>query len=315
VTASVALCTFLGRQFLPALLASLAAQTRRPGEVVVCDDASADGTADLVRQLAPTLPFPVHVHVQPARLGSTANFDDCLGRCTGDVIFLADQDDVWYPDKIERVMNEFEQHPHAGLVVSDCVLIDEFGTPLGRRQWHTLGFRPPADRRVRVRHLLPFNVITGAAAAVRRELLDVIRPIPPGWVHDAWAAVIAAAVSEVRLIPDPLIDYRQHAGQQIGSVRAAERVRRAGKRDAAYFGEVAERFTEAAERLEQFHSRLVDPEAIDLLRGKAAFARSQQRMREGRQWRRVGPAVRHLLAGDYHRHTRGWRAFAADLLL
>lgn len=315
MTASVALCTFRGREFLPALLASLAAQTRRPGEVVVCDDASADGTADLVRQLAPTLPFPVRVHVQPARLGSSANFDHCLGRCTGDVVFLADQDDVWHPDKIERVMAEFEQHPHAGLVASDCELIDESGTPLGRRQWQTLGFRPPADRRVRMRHLLPFNVVTGAAAAVRRELLGVIRPIPPGWVHDAWAAVIATAVSEVRLIPDPLIDYRQHAGQQIGSVRSAERLRRAGKRDAAYFGEVAERFGEAAERLEQFRSRVTDPEAIDLLRGKAGFARDQQRMREGGRWRRVGPAVRHLLRGDYHRHTRGWRAFAADLLL
>jgi glycosyltransferase involved in cell wall biosynthesis len=315
VTSSVALCTFRGRQYLPALLASLAAQTRQPGEVVVCDDASADGTADLVRQLAPTLPFPVHVHVQPARLGSTANFDHTLGLCSGDVIFLADQDDVWHPDKIERVMAEFAQHPRAGLVASDCALIDESGTPLGRRQWQTLCFRPPADRRVRVRHLLPFNVVSGAATAVRRNLLDMISPIPPGWVHDAWAAVIAAAVSEVRLIPDPLIDYRQHAGQQIGSVRSAERVRRAGQRDAAYFSEVAERFTEAAERLEQFRSRLVDPDALDLLRGKAAFARSQQRMREGRRWRRIAPAVRHLLHGEYHRYTRGWRAFAADLLM
>lgn len=315
MTASVALCTFRGRQYLPALLASLAAQTRRPGEVVVCDDASADGTADLVRQLAPTLPYPVHVHVQPARLGSTANFDHALGLCTGDVIFLADQDDVWHPDKIERVTAEFERHPSAGLVASDCELIDECGTPLGRRQWQTLGFRPPADRLLRVRHLLPFNLVTGAAAAVRREVLDVIRPIPPGWVHDAWAAVIAAAVSGVRLIPDPLIDYRQHAGQQIGSVESAERVRRAGKRDAAYFAAVAERFTEVAERLEAIQQRVIDPEAIDLLCGKAAFARSQQRMREGWRWRRVGPAVRHLLAGDYHRHTRGWQAFAADLLM
>jgi glycosyltransferase involved in cell wall biosynthesis len=313
VTTSVALCTFRGRQYLPALLESLAAQTRRPGEVVVCDDASGDGTADLVRQFAPTLPFPVYVHVQPTRLGSTANFDACLGLCTGDVIFLADQDDVWHPDKIERVMREFEQHPHAGLVASDCELIDESGTPLGRRQWQTLGFRPPAD--LRVRHLLPFNVVTGAAAAVRRELLDVIRPIQPGWVHDAWAAVIVAAVSEVRLITDPLIDYRLHAGQQIGSVESSERIRRAGKRDAAYFAAVAERFTEAVERLEAFRSRMVDSEAIELLRGKVAFARSQQRMREGRRWRRVTPAVRHLLRGDYHRHTRGWRAFAADLLL
>lgn len=318
---SVALCTYNGAAHLTAQLESLAAQTRRPDELVVGDDGSVDDTVPILERFAATAPFGVHIHRHPANLGSTANFDHTLGRCCGDLIFLCDQDDVWHPDKLARFVAAFAADPAVGLVASDLDLIDAGGRPLGRRVWAELPFPPALQKAVEVgggpRLWVRYNTVTGAAAAFRRELLEVIRPIPPGWVHDGWAALMAAAVADVRLIPDPLTRYRSHPGQQIGSepLTLRRQIRAARRMDAAYFGKVAECFTAAADRLDGFRDRLLEPESVSLLRDKAAFARVQQRMRE--EWRvgRVWPAVRELVCGGYARFGRGWKGFAADLFL
>jgi glycosyltransferase involved in cell wall biosynthesis len=314
---SVALCTFNGAAYLPALLASLAAQTRRPAELVVCDDRSNDGTVALLREFAAAAPFPVRLRTNPEPLGSTRNFDLCLNLCSGDALFLCDQDDIWHPDKLERMAAAFAEGAGVGMVAADSELVGPAGERLGRRQWANLGFRPPSDNRLTICHLLPFNVVTGAAAAFRADFLDLIRPIPPIWVHDAWVALLAVAVSEVRLVREPVIDYRQHAGQQIGATQLTlrEQIRRARKMDAAYFAKTAACFEAAADRLAQFRERVKDPEVIDLIRAKAAFARAQQRMRQGSRLGRLVPALRLLAAGEYGRFSRGWKGFAADLLL
>ena len=308
MTAAVALCTYNGAAHLPALLDSLKRQTRLPDELVVCDDRSTDTTLSVIEAFARSAPFPVRVHVNPTNLGCTANFDRCLGLCTADILFPCDQDDVWHPDKIERMAAAFA--PGVGLVAADCELVDANGVRLGGRQWANLSFVPPADGRLRVEDLLRFNVVTGAAAAVRADLLPLIRPIPAVWVHDGWMGLLAAAVSEVRLLPDPVIDYRQHAGQQIGSVRLTigEQIRRARRMDAAYFARTAACFEAAAARLETKAD-------VTAIRRKAAFTRAQQRMREGWRIARLMPAVGRLVVGDYGRFGRGWKGFAADLVL
>jgi hypothetical protein len=321
VKLSVALCTYNGAAFLPAQLDSLVGQTRRPDELVVCDDRSQDETVPVLERFAAGAPFLVRLHVNNETLRSTKNFEQAIGRCTGDVIFLCDQDDVWQPDKLARFEAVFAAGPGVGLVASDLAVLDSSGRDLGRRVWDDIPFPPPLRAAVEAgagpRLWVRFNTITGAAAAFRAGLRDLLLPIPSTWVHDGWVALLAAAVGDVRLIPEPLTRYRTHAGQQIGSSRLslARQFRTARKMDAAYFATQVACFTAAAERLAQFRDRVKDPEVIDLLRAKAAFARTQQRMREGSRLGRVLPALRLLVAGDYTRLGRGWKAFAADLLL
>jgi glycosyltransferase involved in cell wall biosynthesis len=321
VKLSVALCTYNGAAFLPVQLDSLVGQCRRPDELVVCDDRSRDETVPLLERFAAAAPFPVRLHQNTETLRSTRNFDQAIGRCSGDVIFLCDQDDVWEPDKLARFEAAFAEGPDVGLVASDLAVMDPAGKDLGRRVWDDIPFTPVMQAAVEAgagpRLWVRFNTITGAAAAFRSDLRPLLLPIPGAWVHDGWVALLAAAVSAVRLLRDPLTRYRTHPGQQIGSSRLslARQFRTARRMDAAYFANTAACFTAAAERLEQFRDRVKDPGVIDLLRAKAAFARTQQRMREGPQLGRVLPALRLLLTGDYARLGRGWKAFAADLLL
>ena len=142
---SVALATYNGARYLPAQLASLAAQTVMPGELVACDDGSTDGTVAVLERFASDAPFPVRLFRNPVNLGSTANFAQAVGLCTGDGIFLCDQDDLWHPHKLARFAAAFDADPAVGLVASDLELIDAGGQDLGRRVWGELPF-PPALR-------------------------------------------------------------------------------------------------------------------------------------------------------------------------
>ena len=317
---SVALCTYNGGRYLPPQLASLAAQTLPPGEVVACDDASTDGTPALLERFAADAPFPVRVVRNPVNLGTTANFDWAIGLCAGDAIALCDQDDVWRPQKLARFAAAFAD-PAVGLVASDLELTDADGQVLGRRLWGELPFTQALQAGVEAgggpRLWVRRNTVTGASAAFRADLRDAILPIPAGWVHDAWVALIAAALRPVRLIAEPLTLYRLHPAQQIGSPPRTLRrqVTAARRRNAEDFATVAANFAAAADRLAQFRDRLPDPAVVALLRGKAAFAAAQQAMREGSRAARLAPALRELGAGHYATYGRGLGGFVADLLL
>ena len=100
---SVAMATFNGETYLPEMLDSLASQTRPPDELVVRDDGSTDRSLDVVHDFASRAPFPVRVVPGGDRLGYAQNFVAASRACTGDLLFFADQDDSWRPEKLETV--------------------------------------------------------------------------------------------------------------------------------------------------------------------------------------------------------------------
>src|SRR5215470_8302349 len=110
---SVAMCTYNGARFLAEQLGSLAAQSRLPDELVVCDDGSTDESAEIVKDFARHAPFPVRLEVNEENLGATKNFEKAIGLCRGEVIALSDQDDVWYPKKLELHESVFVADPSA----------------------------------------------------------------------------------------------------------------------------------------------------------------------------------------------------------
>jgi len=96
---SVALCTYNGERFLSQQLASLAAQTVLPDELVVCDDASTDASMRVVEDFAKNAPFSVRIFRNPNNLGYVKNFEQAIGLCSKEIIFLCDQDDDWEKKK------------------------------------------------------------------------------------------------------------------------------------------------------------------------------------------------------------------------
>src|SRR5215217_4120478 len=117
---SVAMCTYNGAVFLPAQLESIAGQTRKPDEIVICDDGSTDQTRMLLERFAAESSIPVSLKFNQQNLGSIKNFEQAIGLCAGDAIVLSDQDDVWHTDKLELIEQAFDTSPTAGLVFTDA---------------------------------------------------------------------------------------------------------------------------------------------------------------------------------------------------
>jgi len=231
---SVVLCTRNGAEYVGQQVQSILEQQPGPGEIVLGDDASTDGTVAIVESLVDEhratgggVDLVVLRHDPP--LGVVANFADALAHARGELIALSDQDDVWHPGKLAAAQAAFDADPSLLLLHTDARLVDAGGAPVGLTVLEALeataGERAGLERGDAFAALLRRNLVTGATAVLRRELLTMAKPFPSGWVHDEWLAMIAAAVGTVRLLPEPLIDYRQHGANQIGARRptAADR--------------------------------------------------------------------------------------------
>ena len=117
---SVAMATFNGARYIRQQLASLAAQSHLPLELVVTDDGSTDETLNLVDEFATHAPFPVFVHRNKTRLGHRANFLQAAILCTSDLVAFCDQDDVWHRRKIE-VLVPFFNNPDILLAYHNAI--------------------------------------------------------------------------------------------------------------------------------------------------------------------------------------------------
>ena len=198
---SIAMATYNGGPFIRAQLDSLANQSLRPSELVITDDGSSDNTLEEIRRFSATAPFPVSVHENPKNLGYARNFAKALGMTTGEIVFPCDQDDVWMPDKIARMVTEFEVRSETALILCDTLLCDGTLTPNGQTK---LG-------QIRANGLPDTAHVMGCCIAVRRQLLDLALPQPEdAHAHDNWLVQIADELQISMRLERPLQYYRLH---------------------------------------------------------------------------------------------------------
>ncbi|MFL6230749.1 MAG: glycosyltransferase family 2 protein [Pyrinomonadaceae bacterium] len=327
-TFSVAMCTYNGARYLAAQLASLSAQTHLPGELVVCDDRSEDETREIVQDFSARAPFCVRLHVNGRCLGSTKNFERAISLCTGDLIALSDQDDVWLPQKLERLAAYFAAQPCTGMVFSDAEVVDENLRSTGRSLWNLVGFADAEQRLIRCGRaldvLLPGWTVTGATMAFRATFKGLVLEIPDDLpvIHDGWIGAVVAAVAGVEFITEPLIKYRQHPRQQIGAPPrgAAEMTRQSGLRSvvsAAHRSNDYERLIKIAERISLRLSERKDFSDSDGARSQldalVGHLRTRADLPESRL-RRAPYVLRELLSHRYHLYSKGTRSAVKDLL-
>ena len=311
---SIALATYNGERYLAEQLDSIIRQTRLPDELVISDDASVDATRAIVLDFARHASFPVRLLINSERLGSTRNFEVAISACDGDIIFLCDQDDVWYSNKIALIEKRFMDDPGAGVVFTDADVVDQNLHLLGLRLWEAVRFRPWEQIRFEAGDafsvLLRRYVVTGATMAFRSRYRDLLLPIPDIWVHDAWIAMLMGATSNLAALPTPLIAYRQHGANQIGIPRPGQN---RGRTCAAVHGPQVLRYEKALEHLLELGNRF--PESghnIQRLEGTLNFLRAIAALPDAR-WRRLPGALRELVALRYHRYAKGFRSFYQDL--
>lgn len=321
LSSSVVLCTYNGARFLQAQWRSLLAQTRHPDEIVVRDDASTDETAALLDPFcaqARACGIAVRAVRNIANLGYVANFEAALRDAAGDVVWLCDQDDVWHPDKLAMQMTEFERRPQLLLLCGDARRVDAAGRGLPRSLFEVLDVS--AGERDRIRAGAGFGVLlrrslaTGATVALRRTLLADALPIPPGWVHDEWLAIIAAALGGFDSLDSQLIDYRQHASNQIGMpergfVAKWQDLRRPRT---VLIQRLIARNQCLRERLVACGDRV--PASCDAQVAEAARHLQLRAGLRGAPWSRAAVIAREARNGNYRRFGTGWRSMLRDFV-
>ncbi len=219
------MCTYNGARYLKDQLSSIAAQTLRPTEMIACDDASTDGTATILEAFAAATPFPVRIVQNRERLGVVQNFEQAITLCNGDLIALADQDDVWLAHKLETLTDALNR-VDAAYAFCDARLIDADGRETGGRTLLGRRFvlRDIKDKYRQGRELdllLKRDFIYGTTLMFRAELRDAVLPIPASWSHDTWIVNVLALLGYHGVpVLEPLVRYRRHAGQASGGFQA-----------------------------------------------------------------------------------------------
>jgi glycosyltransferase involved in cell wall biosynthesis len=319
-TISVAMCTFNGARFVDAQLESLAAQKRLPDELVVCDDRSSDNTCETITRFARRARFAVRLVINDKNLGTTKNFEKSIQLCHGPIIALADQDDVWYPHKLDEIENALTRSDVIA-VFSDADLITEDSRPLTRRLWRTLRFTRAEQKQfargnsleVLIRH----PIVTGATMAFRKELFELVTPLPPDESHDRWIAFLLAGYGRIESIPQPLMQYRQHRAQQIGpgplTIRGKMAVAKARAGD--FYCEELRRFRELHNHIQQRQHDFAGAKHIEIeIEEKIVHLQHRAELAHGKI-ARIPKILHHALNGNYWRYSGGWRSIAKDLLL
>lgn len=320
---SVALGTRNGGAHVARQVASILSQRPAPIELVVGDDDSSDDTLAIVERvhaeaLAADGELSTRLTIirrRPA-LGVTANFAATLAACEGDLIALSDQDDEWMPGKLATLAAAFAADPELLLAHSDARLVDADGAPLGLTLLEALEASDAEREGLAAGEALPVllrrNLVTGATVMLRRTLLESAVPIPAEWVHDEWLAAVAAAVGRVRLLPEPLIDYRQHGANQIGARRPtlADKLARLREPRAERAARLAHRTAQLAER---GRSLGVAPAVQSLLEAKADHEARRARLPRVRL-ARLPAVLGGVLAGRYSRYSRGAMDVLRDLV-
>jgi glycosyltransferase involved in cell wall biosynthesis len=315
---SVALCTHNGARFVGEQVRSILAQTQPPTQIVLSDDASTDATVDIVTALVEPTGIPLVVLANPTALGVTRNFEQAVRACTGDLVALSDQDDVWHENRLEAMAALFAARPELLLAAGDARLVDENGAPLEHSLFEALEISPGEFAGMREGRqfatLLHRNLVTGATTVFRRALAEAAVPFPAAWVHDEWLASFGAAIGSVELVGDRLVDYRQHGSNQIGVAKLsfAGKLRRMLEPRAERNARLLARAEALVERLETT-ARPVDARVLDGARGKLEHERQRSSLPAGRL-ARVLPVLRELRRAGYSLYGRGTADAVRDLL-
>lgn len=202
---SVCIAMHNGRNYIIEELKTILPQLGAEDEVVISDDGSTDGCIQAVNDLhddrIKIYPFTCAAPMHLTRHLVTLNFENALRQAKGNIIFMADQDDIWMPHKVSACI---EQLQHCDLVLSELSICDGDGKPTGEK-WFSGKFRQKN----------PFKIFgmtyQGCAMAFNRKVLDAVLPFPAKLLsHDHWIGYIAEMVGKVKYIDEPLMYYRIH---------------------------------------------------------------------------------------------------------
>lgn len=221
-TIDILLSTYNGEKYLSFLLDSLLSQTYKDFKVVVRDDGSSDNTIQILEQYIDKYPdFIIQVDKSSSNIGVIKSFERLLKESMSQFVMFCDQDDVWFPDKIEKTfskMKEYETQVYnlPILIHTDLCVVDSQMNVIANSFWKYSNINPS--------FLLDFNYlgvcnsVTGCTVMVNKQAVQKALPFPDEvLMHDSWISLVVAKYGKIGFLNSPTIYYRQHESNEVGA--------------------------------------------------------------------------------------------------
>lgn len=218
----ILLATYNGEKYLQEQIESILNQTYTNFRLLISDDGSTDKTTKIIEEYSQK-DSRIFSFFQKENLGVVKNFEFLLGKVENEYFMFSDQDDIWMKDKIEKSLNKIEEG--YGLVYSDLEVVDNDLNIMYSSYWKLKGFEKKIKKYNNFESLYLNNYITGCTIISRKEFINKILPLPKSTnfiLHDYWLPLMVTQSDKIAYIDEPLIKYRQHKNNKIGSQKKSD---------------------------------------------------------------------------------------------
>lgn len=198
---SVCIATYNGQKYIKEQIDSILVQLQEEDEIIVSDDGSTDNTLEIIRELNDGRIIIIKNNLKK---GVNHNFENALKNAKGDFVFLADQDDIWLPNKIDICLRELVLND---IVVSNCIVIDENKNIIQDSYFDLVksgkGFFKNFYK----------STYLGCCLAFKKEIIKKVLPMPENLLmfHDWWFGFISELCFKVKFVDTPCMYYRRHS--------------------------------------------------------------------------------------------------------
>ncbi len=226
VKIDVLMATYNGEKYLREQLDSILEQSYGDFRLLISDDGSEDATREILNEYVGK-DSRVVVFLQNKNVGSTRNFEFLMKKVENECFMFSDQDDIWQKDKIQKSIDKMNQ-TDSDLVYTNLQVVDEDLQVLNPSYWRLKGFEKKVRKYNNFESLYLNNYITGSTMLVKSKWLEKILPLPEKSkyiLHDYWTALVVSKWGKMAYVDEPLVKYRQHMDNRIGSKRKSDEIK------------------------------------------------------------------------------------------
>lgn len=249
----ILLATYNGEQYLREQLNSILSQSYSNFRLLISDDLSTDSTREILAEYVEK-DKRIIIFNQEKNLGVVKNFEFLLKKVENKYYMFSDQDDIWKENKIEKSIKVLEE-TNSDLVYTDLEVVDENLNVTYESYWKLKGIYNKIKKYNNFESLYLNNFVTGCTILSKKEFIKEVLPLPNTSkfvLHDYWIPLILSQKHKITYIEEPLIKYRQHKNNKVGSKKKTDELKSFEEIRSLFINVKKEHFTVFIENEDKF---------------------------------------------------------------